>query len=273
MSDPAVVELFDAQGVRLPSDDDVLRNRVVKPDWNFHFDAPRLEKIDQLEPVLSRYQRFLPKDTKLPDLQEFFARFMALVEIIRARPDMSEILHGPCLPLAFAAGEIKADQLGDYLESRMLPGVKAAYEQQFAGRNFRHYCSGGDVTGQVKSVLKSNFKLLLENLAEGWVVGAYFPLALFGWSVMASRKQMSTLPQDLHLVLSDAIINAHAIMGHSDVLCRDFHVPGMDCSANIYQSPESTLVFEAYNNGLGFSDAGNLAHACDSWSSGLLMIS
>ncbi|MFA5124550.1 MAG: hypothetical protein WC473_01820 [Patescibacteria group bacterium] len=258
--------LFDENGVRIPYND--LNNQANTPNWDFRFVVPQFFGKSRFAQALSQFKRHLPAGSELPQLNDFYFRFMAIIETVSGREDVCNILNGPCLPLVFAAGAIKID-LGTYLENTVLAGVRSAYEGQFAGRPFN---IARQVKHQVNYVPEINFRLFLEAMDAGPVVAAYFPDALRSWSILDARRQMETLPQGLRFVLPDVIIHGHAIIGYPDVMARDHRVPGNDCASNTLQSPAYSLYFEARDDCLVLGRIDDLAYTFCDFSSGLLLI-
>lgn len=260
--------LFNEYGIRRPYGG--LEGSVGEPDWKFLLKVPQFFGQSRFAQALAQFAKHLPAGSKLPKLGAFYNRFMAIIETVSGRKDVSGIMNGPCLPLVFAAGAIEGD-LGTYLKRTVLAGVKSAYKGQFKGRQFDN-CHKGDLAGQVNYVPESNLHSLLEAMDAGPVVAAYFPDALRTWSILADREQMDTLPQDLKFVLPDVIIHGHAIIGYPDVMACSYQILGQDCAANTWLSPEDSFCFKASDEDLGFSGTDRLAETFGSYSGGLLLL-
>lgn len=260
--------LFNENGIRRPYGK--LKHKVGKPDWAFRYSAPQFFGQSRFAQVLAQFAKHLPKGSRLPELAEFYGRFMAIVETVSGREDVRNILNGPCLPLVFAAGAIQGDLIM-YLEDVVFAGVKSAYEGQYPERPFNNYRQG-ELVGQVTYVSESKIERLLVAMDSGSVVAAYFPDALRAWSILADREQMATLPKDLRFVLPDAVVHGHAIIGHPDVMARDCNVPRNDCAANTWRSPGFSLLFQADDYDLDFGIDNSLAAADGSHSGGLLLL-
>lgn len=260
--------LFNEVGIRRPYDG--LKHNVGEPNWEFRLSAWQFFGQSRFARALVQFAKHLPAGSKLPELTDFYGRFMAIIETVSGREDVSGILNGPCLPLVFAAGAIQID-LGTYLENTVFSAVKSAYEDQFPGRPFNNYRQG-KLAEQVNYVPESNFKSLLEAMDAGPVVAAYFPEALRAWPILADREQMATLPQDLNFVLPDAVVHGHAIIGYPDVMTCDQKVPGHNCAANTWQSPEYSLDFVVRGDSLDFDRTDFLAGVYDIDSGGLLLL-
>lgn len=271
------MSLFSERGVRLPHnelmDKRAFGHQIEAPHWKYRFNAPQFFGKIHFEKALKQFQQYLPVGSELPDLAAFHARFMAIIDMIDGREDVRNILNGPCLPLAFAAGSIRTD-LGVHIESNVLSGIKAAYKNQYEKSPFK--ITEGTLTNQVGYVPESNFKLLLEAMYAGPVVAAYFPNALCSWSILMARQQMATLPSDIRFVLPDVIIHGHAYIGYPDVMacCRtgDHKVPDLYCAANTWRK-NSTLSFMIGDHGfLSLSCGGINLSAALSWFSGGLLV-
>jgi len=106
-------------------------------------------------------------------------------------------------------------------------------------------------------------------MEQGPVAGImFFPLQ--GYSVLAQREQMASLPSSL--LLSGAVDMATAMAAYPDVLARDWNTPGYDCSAVSFRSSASSLYFEAYDDHLEFGDCGLLDTPGGICSGGLVFV-
>jgi hypothetical protein len=201
----------------------------------------------------------------LQEAQRFQIRSLALLEVLRADQQAKNLLRGVHLPLTLPKCTV-ADY-GTTLEETFLPGVKLAYQAEFSGRKFVNHREG-TLAGQVSVVPEPRQDKLLAKLAEGPVTGIYFPVALQGFSIPAAREIIQMLPEGF--ILTGALETAVALTGYPGTLSRDYQTPGLDCAANVWQSPGYSLLFEAFDGQLEFGHG--YLFAFGYYSSGLLVL-
>lgn len=236
---------------------------VVDANRSFHLVQPRLVAEDYTA-VLARLQQFLPSLT-FASAKDFQIRATALVEVLRADAQAKNLLRG--VHLRVALPQLTVADYGTTLEEVFLPGVMRAYSAEFPGRKFLNHRQG-TLAGQVTCVLESRQDRLLAKLAAAPVTGIYFPTALQGFSIPAAREMVQMLPEGF--ILAGAIETATVVVAYPGTLGRDFQTPGLDCSANVWRSPEYSLCFGAGDVQLEFY-YGRL-EACGLYSSGLLFL-
>jgi hypothetical protein len=159
------------------------------------------------------------------------------------------------------------NDLGSELEL-LLNGVANSYKKTFNDREFTNLRKG-QLSGNVSVAKNSRQEKLVEKMKDGPVIGFYFPDALQGLSVEASREQMEQLPKEFILSGLDAII---AMIMYPDILARDYNTPGMDLSALQWQSAGYSLSFVSYGDRLSFGLYGDLSNALDDYSGGLFFL-
>lgn len=237
--------------------------QVVDANRNFNLVQPRLVAEDYAA-VLARLTRNLPGLT-FPSVQEFAGGSNALLEVLRADAQAKNLLRGVHLPVAFP--QLTVTDYGTALEEVFLPGVDRSYRLEFPGRKFLNH-RRGTLAEQVTCVPESRQDSLLAKLAAAPVVGIYFPTALQGFSIQAAREMVTILPEGF--ILAGSMEAAVALTGYPGTLARDSQTPGLDCSANVWQSIERSLSFKADGDQLGFGYR-NL-NANESSSSGLFFL-
>ena len=126
----------------------------------------------------------------------------------------------------------------------------------------------GDLGGKVSVVDGSRHDQLISRMKEGLVIGLHFPNPLQGFSINASREQMSTLPEGFILSGMDTPI---AMVMYPDILARDWDTPGLNLALQ-WQSAGYSLYFWACGGSLGFGRTAGLAGASGSYSGGLLFL-
>jgi hypothetical protein len=125
----------------------------------------------------------------------------------------------------------------------------------------------GKLRGQLAIADDSCQTRLIKRMATEPLVGILFPIALQGYSVLAAREQMASLPEGF--VLSGVLDACVAMTAYPDVLAQD-HAPTLVCAGTTWQSAFS-LGFQPSSKSLNFCIADE-ACAMGSFSPSLLYI-
>ena len=259
-----LLKLFDKNGRRIPKD---LKNAVCDANRDFYLVRPCLETVADYADRLVRFQKAF-REGPVMSAAEFEGRGKELIAEIENNKNLCNLLKGIYLPIILPQlGNL--NDYGENLERVFLPAVEFSYEKQFPGQKFHNYREN-DLTGKVSIVPGTRHEKLIEKMKQGYVVAIYFPNSLQGFSFNASREQMATLPESLILV--GGFDAASAMAMYPDILARNWHTPGYDLSALIWQSPDCSLFFKALDAWLSFDDRGRLGIAYDYFSSGLLFL-
>jgi hypothetical protein len=230
--------LIDKYGRRIPKN---IQNEVVDDDRNYRIFNPE----DFYYSVPLGHVDILLKKTGL-EPNEFETKSTDLFSKLQADPRLKNLLKGPFLPICIP--QIRVNEYGycHALKEVFLPAVERAYKSMFKGPFYNNLPS--EVT-EVKIMEESRQEKLIAAMADGPVVGIYFPAALQGFSILAAREQMSSLPEGF--VLSGALDIATAIVMYIDILCRDKMTPGLDCAANAWQDRNERMrSFTFYAGGM-----------------------
>lgn len=253
-------DLFDRNGRRVPPPD--LRSAVCDANRNFCLTQPAIDCGLRL----ARIGEHLQTGPTI-SAAEFEVRSRRLLEWLAKDEQCRNSIKGVHLPIC-----IPRTALGDYgriLDRDFLPGVERSYQQEFPSQKFYNYRKG-NLAGKVTIVPGTRHEALVSKLAEGPVVGIYFPNPLPGFSVHAQREQITTLPPEF--LLAGGFDTVTAMVAYPDVLARDFNTPGLDMSALQWQSPGCSLVFRARDVRLYFDYSGGLGYARGGCSGVLLFV-
>jgi hypothetical protein len=252
-------KLVDKNGRLIPAKE--LKCNVCDPNKKFNLIQPQVDCAQRL----NRFVQFLP-GMQFPSVAEFDLHVRALIGQLKNDSLLSNLLNGVYLPVCFPKLEIS--DYGKSLEEIFIAAAEKSYKVQFPERSFNNYRKG-ELAGKVGIVEGSRHEKLLAKMVEGPVVGIiFFPMQ--GFSIDASREQMSVLPESLLLSGSIDITTAAAM--YPDVIGREYNTPGYLCSANTWQSAEYSLYAKADDDDFSFSNADYLAGADDYYSSGLFFI-
>jgi hypothetical protein len=257
----AIRLFFDKNGRRIPEG---LQAKVCDANRNFRLDRPRLDTETDFANRILRLHGYLSIDTKIT-AEQLKAETERLLAMIKGNPQIANIANGVCLPVVLP--KLVTDDLGAELEL-YLTGVNNGYAKTFSGRNFNNYHKG-DLSGKVSAVDGSRHDQLIQLVKERPVIGLHFPNPLQGFSINASREQMSTLPEGFILSGMDTPI---AMVMYPDILARDWNTPGLDIAALQWQSAGYSLDFRADIGKLDFGHTGSLARAVGFYSGGLLFL-
>ena len=250
--------LFDRHGRRIPPRG--LVAAVCDPNRYFRLDQPSLDYANRLARL---EQAGLPAGISAA---EFEARASALLSSIGENKWIKNLLNGVYLPVIIP--QMNISDLGAVTE-QLVSAAEKSYLSQFPNRSFTNHRKG-ELAGQATIVSGSRYEQLLACLDKGAVVGIYFPACLQGFSVDAQREQMLSLPENF--ILSGSVESAIAWGMYPDILGRDFHTPGYDCSAVQWRSSDYSLSFGAYDVNAGFGLRASLGYASDYFSGGLLLL-
>lgn len=254
-----IQKLFDRNGRRIPPRD--LKGSVCDPNPNFKLIQPEIEYSDRLKRLLNSF----PEGLNFPSLEKFQSQSETLLKQLRQDKLLFNLPNGVWLPVCFP--QFQVTDYGQNLEDVFLKAVENSYKSQFPGREFHNY-QRGRLAGRVSIISGSRHEQLLVKMAEAPVVGIqFFPLQ--GFSILAQKEQISTLPESL--ILSGAMDIATAITAYPDVLARG-NTPGYDCVANSWRSADGLLCFGAGDGELWFSGCGFFGLARGSYSGGLLFL-
>ncbi|MEK7539731.1 MAG: hypothetical protein AAB558_00595 [Patescibacteria group bacterium] len=257
----ALIKCADQHGRLIPPAG--FQPQVVDAKRAFHLVQPALASEDYAV-VLGRLQKYLPGLT-FASAKDFQIRSLALVEVLRADQQAKNLLRGVHLPVTLP--KITVADYGTTLEEVFLAAVGRSYQAQFPERKFLNHRKG-TLAGQVTCVPESRQDKLLGKLVEGPVTGIYFPAVLQGFSIPAARAMVQMLPEGF--ILTGAMETATALTAYPETLARDYQTPGLDCAANVWQSPENSLIFKAFDDQLEFYSRFLYAYGYDS--SGLLFL-
>lgn len=259
----AIRLFFDKHGRRIPEG---LQTNVCDANKNFRLDQPMLdEEIDFANRILRLHEcLYIDTDVTAEQLKAETERLLAL---IRDNSQIANIANsdGVCLPVVLP--QLVTDDLGNELQL-YLTGVGRSYAKTFGDRKLDNHLTD-NLTNKVMIAPGSRHDQLINRIKGGPIIGLHFPQSLQGFSINASREQMSTLPEGFILSGMDTPI---AMVMYPDVLARDFITPGQDVAALQWQSAGCSLYFKAGDGGLAFGSAGKLSFALEEYSGGLLFL-
>lgn len=253
--------LFDKNGRRIPEG---LQANVCDANRSFYLRQPKMTKEAHFANRILSLHGNLGIDTGIT-AEQFQQEIERLLALIKGKSQIANITNGIWLPVVLP--KLKSDDLGAVLE-QYLEAVVKSYAKTFGDRKFYNHRKG-TLAGEVSIVIGSRHDQLIERMRKGLVIGIHFPNPLQGFSINASREQMTTLPEGFVLSGLDTAI---AIMMYPDILARDFNTPGLDLAALSRRSADYSLYFEARDDKLDFSPPDDLAHALDNYSGGLLFL-
>ncbi|MFA5317989.1 MAG: hypothetical protein WC323_00725 [Patescibacteria group bacterium] len=256
----AIRLFFDKHGRRIPEG---LQANVCDVNRDFRLAQPRLDTEDLANRIL-RLHGCLSINTGIT-AEQFKAKTESLLAIIRENSQIANIASGVYLPVVLP--KLVTDDFGAELEL-YLAGVNNSYVKTFSDRNFNNYRKG-DLSGKVSVVDGSRHDQLISRMKERPIIGLHFPNPLQGFSINASREQMSTLPEGFILSGMDTPI---AMTMYPDILARDNTSPGLDLAALQWRSAGCSLGFGAGGGGFDFGSTGGLAYADGRYSGGLLFL-
>jgi hypothetical protein len=240
---------------------------VRDANWRSFLSQPELKTEADYANRIMRLHECLCVDTGIT-ARQFQKETERLLALIRDNSQVVNIANSVWLPVVLP--QLTTDDLGTALE-QYLEAVGKSYTETFSNRKF---CNSGKGTfpGKVNIVDRSRHGQLIERMKQGPVIGIHFPNSLQGFSINASREQMSILPEGFILSGMDTPI---VMVMYPDILARDHSTPGLDLAALSWQSTTHWFIFRAFNDALVFSSMIRLERgASPDWnfSGGLLFL-
>lgn len=257
----AIRLLFDKHGRRIP---EYLKANVCDANKNFRLNWPRLDEEVDFANRIMRLHGCLGIDTEVT-AEHLKAETDRLLAVIRGCPQIANIANGVCLPLVLP--QLVTDDLGTELEL-YLAGVNSSYTKTFGDRKFNNHRKV-TLANKVSIAPGSRHDHLIGRMEQGPVPALHFPSSLQGFSINASREQMSTLPEGFILSGMDTPI---AMVMYPDFLACDWNTPGLDVAALKWQFVDYSLSFKARDDVLDFGSTDDLSYAGGSYSGGLLFL-
>ncbi len=235
----ALQKLFDGTaGRRIPHQG--MNAKVVDAHRDFHLVQPEIDYAERLGNIACA----LTDGWVFISVDEFEARSKAI--LARRSEDRRTANLIKCAHFPVALPQMKIEDYGTVLDTKILPAVGASYQEQFPERKF-HNIRQGLLANQVPMVQGSRHDRFIEALDKGSVVGVYYP-CLHGFSIEADLVQMDALPDEF--LLAGVIDTAAVEIMYPDVVARDFNTPGLDCAAVRWR--RSSLCFSAGSHTLNF---------------------
>lgn len=253
-----VEQLFNESGRRISKG---VKADVCKANKEFSLNRPQLEFVEDFIKRIDNLHESLNINTGISGIK-LKAHFIRLMTALKYKEQVSRITRTVCLPIVLP--RMMSNDLGSELEL-YLRAVNYSYKQAFSDRVFNNG-RYGKLSGQVSAVDESRHDLLIKKMKEGPLIGLFFPDALQGFSVEASREQMKTLPEGFILSGLDTVI---AMIMYPKIIARDFNTLGLDLAALQYQTFKHSLDFGADNDRLNFDYTDGLDDAYEYYSSGL----
>lgn len=251
--------LFDADGRCLPGNVRAAVHRTTRR--YFKAIQPALDYDAIHARIAARFGA-----AELPDAAAFRRRAEAILAHLRDREETRDVLNGVRVP--FMLARARHDDIGAALESRYLPAVGAAFNAAQPGADFVDHHTG-TLAGRLTIAAASRHERLVAAMADGAVVGWYFP-CLGEYSLPAALERMATLPDDF--LLAGGYDTCAALTGSPDLLWRpDGYAPLLWLAA-LAGAPGEGLHFEAYGRNLTFNRRRHFDDVAEYWASGLTVL-
>jgi len=259
--DTLVQNVFDASGRRLPPEG--LGAPVNLASARYSLVQPAIDYAE----IHARISEYMGSEGQV-SATEFAERAEGVLDTLRGSEETAPLASSVRIPFTLAA-----DRRGDFgqaLEDSYLPALGRSWNVRFPKADFKNELRGG-LAGKVTVANGSRYDRFVRALAEGPLVGYYFPMALSGFSVDAALRQMSELP--VSFVLSGGHEACAALTGSPDLFVqRDGYPPQLDLSAFQAPRPGYGYHFAPYGYNLTFNGRFHNGLASDYCSSGLTVI-
>src|SRR3989344_7387290 len=226
----AIRKFFDRHGRRRPTKG--MPNSFTDADYDsYNIVRPTLEAEEQWAKVFMKFAPFNPGLSF--SVSDWHDQIQAIRGWIEGDAQTANLRRSPAFPILIPPMPKKrGDDQYDYgteLET-LLPLVGGEYQMAFPGRSFNNYRQG-ELAGQVMLVAESRQSELQKRRENGVVPALWFPQALQGFSVLADREQMQTLPHPGRLILGGAIEATMAMIGYTKELAFSSNTPLYDLAA------------------------------------------
>lgn len=231
----ANANLVDEDGRIIPSKD--LNAMFCIPNRDLYLKQPEMKDLNDFEDRIVRFREAFNRDRIIyfqaldqPCLtaEKFYSKANKMIDEIRKDENIANLLEGVYLPIVLPH-VLPQSTYGQILEEVFLPAMEYSFKKHFPNREFDN--SLRDIGHKIGIVEGTRHEKLIEKMKceEEFVVAIYFPNPLQGFSVEASRKQLSVLPQSF--LLGGGFDTFTAVSMYPDILARNFNVPGYDLSA------------------------------------------
>jgi hypothetical protein len=257
----AIAPVFDVSGRRIPPQ--TLDAPVNPACSRYALEQPAID----YSVIHGRISEHFPGAGKL-SADEFERRATTLLAELR-RSDLTRELAGS-VHVPFVLAQAKHADYGQAMEDVYLPAVAGAWKKRFPTYDFRNELKGG-IAGRIKIAPGSRHEQLVAAMAEGPVVGVYFPLALSGFSVDAAVRQMADLP--IGAVLSGGYDVCAALVACPELVMKTGGYPPQLDLAALESAPRYGYHFAPYGYNLTFNGRYHNGLASDYCTSGLTWIS
>lgn len=260
LKDTVVQNLFDATGRRIPGPG--VTGRVNAACTRYGLVQPTIDYAA----IHARTLEYMGGDGQVP-AGVFAEEAERILDTLRRNEETAPIANGVRVP--FLLGPDRRQDLGQALEDLYLPAIGRSWKARFPKADFKNELKGG-LAGKVAVAAGSRYERLLQALAEGPVVGYYFPLALSGFSVTAALESIADLPDTF--LLSGGYEASAALTGSPDLIVQDGYPPQLDLSAFHAPAAGYGYHFAPYGYNLTFNGRFHNGLASDYCSSGLTVI-
>lgn len=242
------MQFFDDHGRRVPGED--ARVFGSTPSFYYRLNQPTIDYASLLE--RSKQFNSVPEDVTA---SAFKSQAETLLEKIQGDAAYANLLKGVKVPFITGRKASGAD-LGEELESSLLPSLKASFNARFPEAHFKAVLqSNSELPGNISLDPASRYQTLMSAVDAGVVVGWYFPQALQEFDTQSQRSQMTSLPAlaGANVCLSGGIDICAAVTGVPDLLISDqFYTPILCMSAYVHRDPRLVLLLKAYGPHMEF---------------------
>lgn len=242
------MKFFDDNGRRIP--DETARVFGSTPSFYYKIRQPDID----YELILDKSKQFNSVPVAVTHSQ-FKLKAESLFEQIASSAAYASLAKGVKVPFVVARKTRGAD-LGEELETALLPELKSSFTTFFPGSHFKAILqSNSELPNNIKLALGSRYKELILAAETGPIVGWYFPQTLQEFDIQSQRRQMASLPdiQSASVCLSGGIDICAALSGVPDLLISDeFYAPILCISAYVHRDPRLVLLLKAYGPHMEF---------------------
>lgn len=203
----------------------------------------------------------------LPSVAVFRDRAQAVLTRLGTQDEIRGLLNGVHVP--FLIPPSMHPDIGEALTHHYLPALRLAFCAALPEFAFVDHHSAA-LSGKLGIAAGSRHEKLLSAMAQGAVVGWYFP-CLSEYSVPAMIERVSTLPSEF--LLAGGYDTCAALIGSPELLLRrDAYPPLLWLAALTTSHAHEGDYFEAYGGNLTFNRRVHFGKAAEYWNAGLVVL-
>ena len=251
--------LFDKNGIPLIPNG--FSGNLIERNSQYYLKRPNLSNKECFRSRIQRLHEGLRVDTGIT-AKKFRKETRHLVKLIERNSHIANILN--CVWLPIICPRLVEGDIGTVVE-RYVNAASNCYAGEFPNRKLVNYRKN-TLKGRVDFIPNSHQEKNATKMIKDNIIGLYFPNVFQGFSIDASRKFMTFLPEYFSLAGLEPLI---ALITYPDILGRDWDAPCLCLSSLLWESNRYSLCLGINDIYTGFHRTASLTYADGRYSSGL----